>query len=92
LEEKFATIMEKGYFIVLPYELVKDLPNLPLPPVGEVPQRARRPRPIVAYSLYHVNQETKPLAPKEAMRIGRALDRLLHEIQYATKTKDWSKC
>jgi hypothetical protein len=78
-------MVEKGYFVVLPYELVKDLPNLRLAPVGVVPHLARRPRPVVDYSFYQVKQDTESYAPKEAMQFGLALDRLLYEIQYAEK-------
>ena len=48
-----------------------------------VPQRDRRPRWIVDYSWWKVNQETLPLAPKEAMQFGHALDRLLRKMLLA---------
>jgi hypothetical protein len=37
LEQKFADMMDKGYFTVLPFPVVKDLPNLWLSPVGVIP-------------------------------------------------------
>ena len=67
-------------WIVLPYDEVKDLPGLRLSPIGVVPQRDRRPRTIVDYSFYGVNDETCRLAPEEAMRFGQAFQRLIEDI------------
>ena len=61
----------------------KKLPGLQLSPPSMVPQRDRRPRWIVDYSWWNVNQETLPLVPKEAMQFGHMLDRLLREILLA---------
>lgn len=79
LEEEFYDMMQKGQWVILPYDDVKDLPNLRLSPPGVVPQRERRPRWIVDYSFYDVNQETLPLV-LDSMQFGRALERLLREI------------
>ena len=67
----------------LPYKAVKGLKGLRLSPPGVVPRRDRQPRWIVHYSWWKVNQETLPLAPKEAMQFGHALDRLLRELLLA---------
>jgi hypothetical protein len=67
-------------WIVLPYHAIKDLPGLRLSPIGVVPQRDRRPRTIVDYTFYDVNADTCRLAPEEAMRFGRAFQRLLEDI------------
>jgi hypothetical protein len=48
--------------------------------MGVVPQRARRPRLIVDYSCFDLNRETLKLAPKEAMKFGKALERILAQI------------
>ena len=80
LEEEFKDMINKSQWIILPYSKVKRLPGLRLSPPGVVPQRDRRPRWIVDYSWWNVNQETLPLAPKEAMQFGHALDRILREI------------
>jgi hypothetical protein len=48
-----------------------------------VPQQERRPRWIVDYSWWNVNQETLLLAAIEAMQFGHALDRILREILLA---------
>ena len=79
-------------WIVLPYDLVKDLPGLRLSPIGVVPQCDRRPQTIVDYTFYNVNAETCRLAPEEAMRFGRAFQRLLEEIVNADPRLDLSTC
>ncbi len=80
VHEEMADFIHKRYWIVLPYEQVKTLPNLQLSPLGVVPQRERRPRLIVDYTFSSVNQETKRLAHREAMQFGRALERVLRTI------------
>lgn len=47
----------QGYWAVLPYEAVRDWPELRLSPLGVVPHRDRRPKLIVDYSFSGVNQE-----------------------------------
>lgn len=83
LEEEFVDMINKSQWIVLPFEDVKDLPGLRLSPPGVVPQRGRRPRWIVDYSFWGVNQDTLPLAPRDAMQFGHALDRILREVLLA---------
>ena len=75
-----ADMICKGYWIVLPYHLVRHLPKLRISPMGAVPQRERRPRIIVDYSFSNVNQEAAKGAPPEAMQLGRALNRILYRI------------
>ena len=79
-ESEMADMIRKGYWIALPYAVVKDLPNLRLSPMGVVPQRERRPRTIVDYTFSGVNQEAARGAPPEAMQFGKALDRILQRI------------
>jgi hypothetical protein len=83
LHEEFIDMINKQQWIILPYSEAKELPGLRLSPPGVVPQRGRRPRWIVDYSWWKVNEETLPLAPKEAMQFGHALDRILREILLA---------
>ena len=80
VEEDMADMIRKGYWVVLPYHLVRHLPNLRISPMGAVPQRERRPRIIVDYSFSNVNQEAAKGAPPEAMQLGRALNRILYRI------------
>ncbi|GFH55146.1 hypothetical protein CTEN210_11622 [Chaetoceros tenuissimus] len=79
LEEEFVDMMQKGQWIILPFEDVQSLPNLRLSPPGVVPQRERRPRWIVDYSFYNINEDTLPLV-LDSMQFGHALDRILREI------------
>lgn len=83
VEHEMVDFIYKGFWVVLPYDVVKHLPNLRLSPLGVVPQRDRRPRLIVDYTFSGVNQETRKLAPREAMQFGRALDRILLAILHA---------
>ena len=76
-------MISKGQWLVLPYTAVKDLPGLRLSPPGVIPQRNRRPRWICDYSWWGVNADTLPLAAKESMQFGHALDRILREILLA---------
>jgi len=83
LRGEMASMVAKGFWVVLPYAQVRHLPRLRLSPIGVVPQRDRRPRTIVDYTFSDVNGETARLAPREAMQFGQALKRLLHKIRFA---------
>lgn len=83
LEEEFITMLHKQQWVLLPYDAVKQLRHLHLSPPGVVPQRDRRPRWICDYTWSGVNQDTAPIAPKDAMQFGHALDRLLRQILLA---------
>jgi hypothetical protein len=76
-------MINKGQWTILPYSLVKKLPNLRLSPPGVVPQRDRRPRWIVDYSFYGINNETLPLIAEDAMQFGHALARILRHVLLA---------
>jgi hypothetical protein len=85
LGDELMEFVLKGQWVVLPYNLVKRLPRrftrqLRVSPMGVVPQRDRRPRVIVDYSFFGVNDDTVKLAPREAMQFGKALERILRHI------------
>jgi hypothetical protein len=84
LREELLDFVQKGFWMILPYRLLKKykkvIKNLRISPMGVVPQRARRPRIIVDYSFFLLNDETVKLAPREAMQFGKALDRILQAI------------
>jgi hypothetical protein len=84
LREELLDFVQKGFWTILPWRLVKKykrmLRILRISPMGVVPQRARRPRLIVDYSCFDLNRETLKLAPKEAMQFGKALERILAQI------------
>lgn len=73
----------QGYWAVLPYAAVRHWTGLRVSPLGVVPQRDRRPRLIVDYSFSGINADTLPLAPRESMQFGRALQRILAKIVHA---------
>ena len=83
LHEEFEDMINKGQWLILPASAVKDWPGLRYSPPGVVPQRGRRPRWIVDYSFWGINEETLPLAALESMQFGSALDRILREILLA---------
>ena len=85
LREEFGDMRQQGMFLVLPYELVRHLPQLRLSPIGCIPQRERRPRTIIDYTYSGVNDSTLKLAPQESMQWGRTLQRLLWMIHTADR-------
>jgi hypothetical protein len=82
LLEDMYDYVRMGYWLVLPYSAVRHLPQLKLAPSGVVPQRDRRPRPIMDYSYNAVNQSSAPVAPQHAMQFGHALQRILQRLAY----------
>jgi hypothetical protein len=78
LGTEFLDFLKKGYWMLLPYDEVKDMVDLRLSPLGVVPQRERRPRVIADYSFYDVNADTLKLGPEAAMQFGKAIERLLN--------------
>jgi len=91
LREEMLDFVRKQFWVVLPYRLWKEkmeregssLRKLRLAPPGIVPQRERRPRLIVNYTFYLLNQETLQLAPDKAMQFARVLERVLHLVRNA---------
>jgi len=75
--------VNKGFFTLPPWHLVKDLPGLQVSPLGITPQHKRRPRLLVDHSFCGIDAETVQLAPGEAMQFGRALERTLQMIGQA---------
>ena len=83
LHDEFLDMVRKGYWSILPFDAVCHLPHLKLSPAGVVPQRERRPRPIMDYSFTAVNSNSLPISPTAAMQLGQAFTRFLHQIAYA---------
>ena len=83
LREEMADYVESGFWLVLPYELIKDLPGLRLSPSGVKDERDRRPRLVVDHTFFFVNRDTLALAPKESMQFGQALPRIIHHARHA---------
>ena len=89
LREELLDFTQKGFWLVLPYRVVRQLQKqghllgLRVSPMGVVPQRNRRPRLIVDLTFNDVNADTLQFAPTEAMQFGRALERILYKIRHA---------
>jgi hypothetical protein len=49
-------------------------------PIWVIPQRSGRPRIIVDYTFFLLNDESIKMAPREAMQFGKALHRILQAI------------
>jgi hypothetical protein len=77
LEEEFEDFCAKGFWMLLPYDKVRELPGLQLAPIGVVPQRDRRPRVIVDYSYWGLNDATLKLSDPLSMQFGKAQERML---------------
>ncbi len=75
-----------GYWLVLPYSVVRHMTSLRLAPAGVVPQRERRPRPIMDYSFYDTNQQSVPIQPAHAMQFGGTLQCILQRLVYCNPT------
>ena len=84
LQEELLDFVQKGFWMILPVRLLKKYPmiykNLRVSPMGVVPQRARRPRIIVDYSFFGLNDDTVKMAPQDAMQFGKALQRILQAL------------
>jgi hypothetical protein len=74
--------VQMGYWVVLPYTAVRHYKHLRIAPAGVVPQRERRPRPIMDYTFYGTNQDGYDNAPHAAMQFGTALQRILQRLVY----------
>ena len=68
VKEEMLDMRRKGIFVILPYHLLKDRPELRISPLGCVPQRDCRPRIINDYTFSGVNLSTVKLASEAAMQ------------------------
>jgi hypothetical protein len=82
LLEDMWDYVHMGYWVVLPYHSIRTQPHLRLAPAGVVPQRERRPRPIMDYSFFGTNAASVPLHPHHAMQFGSTLQRILQRLVY----------
>ena len=83
LREEMLDFVNKGFFTLLPWHLVKDLPGLRVSPLGITPQCKEQLWLTVDCSFCGINAETVQLAPSEAMQFGRALEQTLQKIRHA---------
>ncbi len=83
IRQEMAEFINSGYWVVLPFDQVKHLPNLHLSPLGVKEERERKPRLVADHSFYGENNLTVPYAPTEAMQFGSTLYQILHRIRHA---------
>ena len=80
LHSEFVDMIQNAQWVILPYSIAQNLPNLHISPPGVVPQRNRRSRWICDYTFSGVGPNTIPLVPQESMQYGKALERYLRHI------------
>jgi hypothetical protein len=82
----------KTFWMVLLYDRVKQIEDLVkrfrISPLGVVPQHDRRPRIIVDYSIWGLNDETLKLSHQEAMQFRRTLERIIAKVVLADPATD----
>ena len=83
LREEMTEFIESGFWAVLPYRQVRDLPALMLSPAAVKEERERKPRVLCDHSWSPVNATTLPHAPPEAMQFGGTLHRLLRRLRHS---------
>ena len=83
LRDEMSEFIDSRFWVVLPYSLVRDMPQLQLSPAAVKEERERRPRLLCDHSWYPVNDTTCPHAPPEAMQFGGALHRVMSKIRHA---------
>jgi hypothetical protein len=83
LQGEFAAMIHKKQWILLPAALMMTQEELRLSPLGVLPQHEWRPRPIIYYTIYHINEDTVVMAPPEAKKFGKALWRILAAIVHS---------
>lgn len=83
IREEMAKFMECGFWTALPYELVKDLPNLHISPLGMKEEREHKPQLVCNHSFFGVNGFTISRTPSAAMQFSGALPRIMDQIRHA---------
>ena len=87
VRDEMASFIESNFWVVLPYDLVRDLLLLRLTPLAVKEERDRRARLLMDHSwpwLWdNINANTLPGAPPEAMQFGPMLPRLMYYARHA---------
>ena len=82
-----ADNIDDKFWIMLPHEQARDLPQLMLSPAAVKEDKERRLRLLCDHSWDFgwpsINKVTKPHAPPVAMQFGHALHRVLHQMRHA---------
>ena len=87
VRDEMASFIENNFWLVLPYDLVRDLLLLRLTPLAVKDERDRRPRVLMDHSWPwpwdNINENALPGAPPEAMQFGPMPPRLMHFARHA---------
>lgn len=83
LREEMADCIEKGFWVVLPYDIARELPNAAYSPMGVKEERERRPRLVIDHSWFPINSATEPYPFPEVMQFGGTLTRLLYRVRHS---------
>ena len=87
IREEMAGFIDDRFWMVLPYDLIKDLEDLMLWPAAIKEERERKPRLLCDHSWNwgwdSINDTTVPHAPPEAMQFGNALARIMQGIRHS---------
>jgi len=66
--EEMADFIEKGFWVVLPYSIAKDLPNSAYSPLETKEERNHRAHLVVDHSRFLINELTKAYLYPEVMQ------------------------
>jgi len=83
IREEMADFIKKGFQVVLPYSIAKDLPDSAYSPLGTKEERDRRARLVVDHSWFLINELTKAYLYPEVMQFGGTLPRLLYRVRHS---------
>ena len=88
IRQEMAEFIKSGYWVVLPYEQARQLPDLHLSPLGVKEERDRRPRLVADHTFYGENDLTAPTAPPESMQFGGTCTESCTECTTPTPSMD----
>jgi hypothetical protein len=83
LREEMSEFIDKRFWAVLPYSVIRDLPQLQLLPAAIKEEHEQKLRLLCNHSWNPVNENTLPHSPPEFMQIRGALHRVLQQVHHA---------
>jgi len=83
IQEEMVDFIEKGFWVVLPYSIAKDLPDSAYSPLETKEEHDRQARLVVDHSWFLINELTKAHPHPEVMQFGGTLPRLLYRVRHS---------
>ena len=83
LRDEFCEFIQDGFWIVLPYDRIRNLDHLMLSPAAVKDEPNGRPRLLCDHTWFGVNERTIPHAPPEAMQFGGTLSRVMWKVRHS---------